>query len=242
MSTIKVDIKKLFDAGAHFGHKTSRWNSGMRDYIHSERDGIHILNLEKTVDLLGDALKVITENASKGKQVLFVGTKRQVKPVVGHIAEETGQPYVTERWLGGMLTNSSTMNERVKHLVKLEEQMASGQLESRYSKLEVLKYAEEIEKLNSNFGGVKDMNGSPGLVVVLDAVTNDLALREAQRLGIPTIAIVDSNADPSLVDYPIPCNDDAVQALSIVADYMIQAVNDGKKKVKAAKTDEEEEK
>lgn len=231
----KVDIKRLFDAGAHFGHKTSRWNSGMRPYIHSERDGIHIINLEKTVDLLDEALKAIAVNAAGGKQALFVGTKRQVKPVVAHIAEETGQPYVTERWLGGMLTNSSTMNDRVKHLVKLEEQMKSGQLESRYSKLEVLKYSEEIEKLNKNFGGVKDMNGNPGVVIVMDAVTNDLACREAKTLGIPVVAVCDSNADPSLVDYVIPCNDDAVQALMTVAEYMIEAVNEGKKKVKAAK-------
>ncbi len=233
----KVDIKALFDAGAHFGHKTSRWNSNMRPYIHSEKNGVHIINLEKTVDMLEEALQAMTKTVAGGKQILFVGTKRQLKPIVQHIAEETGQPFVNERWLGGMLTNSKTMNDRVKHLVNLEQQMESGQLESRYSKLEVQKYGEEIEKLNKNFGGVKDMNGQPGMVVVLDAVTNELAVKEAARLGIPTVALVDSNADPSEVTYPVPCNDDAIGAVSLVADYMIKAVKAGKDNQKPKKED-----
>jgi len=227
---ISVDIKKLFEAGAHFGHKTSRWNSSMRDYIHSDRDGIHIINLEKTATLLEEALQAITKTVAGGKQVLIVGTKRQTKPVVQHIAKETGQPYVCERWLGGLLTNSQTMNERVKHLVSLEEQLASGQLESRYSKLEVQRFEEEVAKLNTNLGGVKEMQGNPGLVIALDAVTNDLALREANRLKIPTVALLDSNADAKLATLPVPCNDDSIAVLNLIAEYIIDAIKEGKSK------------
>lgn len=226
----EVDIKQLLEAGAHFGHQTSRWHPKMGQYIHSKRNGSHIIDLTKTVAKLEEALSFLQETASKDRQVLFVGTKRQAQPIVQKLAEDLGQPYVTERWLGGMLTNWNTVGTQIKHLVDLETKMASGELASKFNKLEVQRFQEEIDSLNHSYGGIKELNAKPGVVVVFDVVHDVNAVREAKKLGLPIIGIVDSNADPSDITYPIPMNDDAIKALQLVADYMASAVNAGKAK------------
>jgi len=237
-----VDIKKLLESGAHFGHKTSRWHPKMAPYIHSKRAGSHIIDLTKTVEGLEKALSFLEETTAHGKQVLFVGTKRQVKDIVRKAADDTGMPFVTERWVGGMLTNTATMNGRIKHLKDLETRMASGALEAKYNKLEVQRFQEEIDSMNFMYGGIKHIANRPGALFIVD-ITNEMnAVREARKLGLPIVAIVDSNANPSLVDYPIPANDDAIKAVQLITDYVVSAVSRGKEKQKDVpkpeKTDE----
>ncbi len=233
--SVTVDVKELLKSGAHFGHKTSRWHPKMAPYIHSKRGSAHIIDLVQTAELLEEALTFVTKTVSEGKQVLLVGTKRQAHEVLEEAAEKTGMPYVTKRWLGGMITNWPTMSGRIKHLKQLEEKMESGELGAKYNKLEVQRFQEEIDKLNHLFGGIKDMQGIPGIVFIVDVVKDDLAVKEARRLGIPVIGIVDTNADPTLIDYPIPCNDDAIKAITLVVDYLMQAIEAGKaKRAKAA--------
>lgn len=224
----QVDMKALLEAGAHFGHKTSRWHPKMAPNIHSKRGDTHIINLERTVDQLEDALKFVEKTVGDGKQILFVGTKRQAKDVLKAAAEETKMPYVTERWLGGMLTNSNTINGRVKHLKDLEAKLVSGELAAKYNKLEVQRYQEEIDLMNYNFGGIKEMNGRPGALFIVDINEEDNAVREAAKLGIPVVAICDTNADPSKVKYPIASNDDAIKAVALITDYVKTAVEAGK--------------
>jgi small subunit ribosomal protein S2 len=235
MST-QVDIKKLLESGAHFGHKTSRWQPKMAQYIYGKRNGAHIIDLTKTVEKLQEALAFITETTANGKQILFVGTKRQAQEIVKKLAEETKMPYITERWLGGMLTNWNTIGERVKHLKDLEARMASGELANKYNKLEVQRFQEEIDQMNVNYGGIKELNGHPGAVVIFDIVHDANAVREAIKMKLPIVALVDTNADPDLVTYPIPCNDDAIKVLQLIADYIQSAMTEGK--TKAKKTDD----
>ena len=225
---VQADIKALFEAGAHFGHKTSRWHPKMAPYIHSKRQDSHIIDLAKTVEALNVALPIISKTVASGKQVLFVGTKKQAKDITRQAAEAVGQPYVTNRWVGGMLTNVTTTTAQIKKLKDLERRMASGDLEKRYNKLEVQRYQEEIDSLNFKYGGIKDLNGKPGLVLVLDILADNNALREAKTLGVPVVGIVDTNANPDLVDYPIPANDDAIKSLQLMLDYFSVAVNEGK--------------
>lgn len=232
MPTVEVDIKKLLEAGAHFGHKTSRWHPKMAPYIHSKRGGNHIIDLTQTVETLDEALKFVEKTAADGKQVLIVGTKRQAQDVVKKIADETGMPYVCERWLGGMLTNKNTMSGRIKHLKDLESKMESGQLEAKYNKLEVQRYQEEIDQMNHIYGGIKNMAVRPGAVFVFDILSDVNAVREAKKLNIPVVALVDTNANPTTVDYPVPCNDDAVKTMQLVGEYLEKAINAGKGKVK----------
>lgn len=239
MATIEVDIRKLLESGAHFGHKTSRWHPKMAPYIHSKRDGIHIVDLTKTVDGINEALSFIEKTVASGKQVLLIGTKRQAKPVLEQIAKETDMPYVTERWLGGMLTNVKTISGRIKHLKDLESKMLSGELTQKYNKLEVQRFQEEIDEMNKKFGGIKELNGMPGAVFIVDLPNEMNALREARQLKIPVIAMVDTNADPTLVDYVIPCNDDAIKTIALVGDYVKQAIELGKSGRKKAADKEE---
>lgn len=240
--SLDVDIKKLLEAGAHFGHKTSRWHPKMSQYIHSKRDGSHIIDLTKTVDSLEKALAFLEDTVASGKQVLLVGTKRQAKDIIKKAAEDTGMPYVSERWIGGMLTNTMTMNGRIKHLVDLETRMASGALEAKYNKLEVQRYQEEIDHMNFQYGGIKHMANRPGALFIVDVPGEMNAVREARKLNIPTVAIVDSNADPSLISYPIPANDDAVKAIQLITGYAVAAISAGKQKSakKADKTEKAE--
>ncbi len=224
---VTVDIKALLEAGVHFGHKTSRWHPKMAPYIHSKRQENHIIDLTKTVEGLNVALPVITETVAKGKQILFVGTKRQAKDIVKTAAVEAGQPYVTERWLGGALTNAATVNGQIKHLKSLERKMESGELDNRYSKLEVQRFQEEIDDLEVKYGGIKHMNGKPGIVFVTDILTDANAVREANKLDIPVVAIVDTNANPENIDYVIPGNDDAIKGIQLILDYVKQAISEG---------------
>ncbi len=230
MASVDVDIKKLLEAGAHFGHKTSRWHPKMAPYIHSKREGTHIIDLTKTVEGLESALEFVTKTAGEGKQILFVGTKRQAKDIVKTAAEETNMPYVVERWLGGMLTNHNTMSGRIKYLKDLEVQMDSGAFANKYNKLEIQRFQEEIDQMNFLYGGIKHMAARPGAVFVVDVINEVNAVKEANKLGIPTIAIVDSNADPSQITYPIPANDDAIKAIQLITDYLKQAINAGSAK------------
>ncbi len=224
---VEVDIKKLLEAGVHFGHKTSRWHPKMAPYIHSKRQESHIIDLTKTVEGLEAALPVVADVVAKGKQVLFVGTKKQAKEIVRQAAQSVNQPYVVDRWLGGTLTNVATVSAQIKHLKQLEKKMDSGELEKRYSKLEVQRFQEEIDGLNFKYGGVKDLNGKPGVVIVLDILADANAVREANKLGVPVVALVDTNADPTAIDYVIPANDDAIKGLQLILDYFVKAVTEG---------------
>lgn len=229
---VAVDIKALLEAGVHFGHKTSRWHPKMAPYIHSKRQDSHIIDLVKTVDGLEAALPFLTQVATSGKQVLFVGTKKQAKDIVKAAAEKVNQPYVTERWIGGMLTNVNTVTQQIKKLKDLEKRMVTGDLEKRYNKLEVQRFQEEIDELNIKYGGIKDLNGKPGAIVVIDVITDANAIKEAKTLGIPVVGIVDTNANPDVVDYVIPANDDAIKGLQLLLDYFGAAVAEGAGSVK----------
>ena len=231
---VTVDIKKLLESGVHFGHKTSRWHPKMAPYIHSKRQDSHIIDLTKTAEGLDKALAFITETVAGGKQVLLVGTKRQAQALIRATAKETNQPYVSERWLGGTLTNAATIGSQIKHFKLLERRMESGELENRYSKLEVQRFQEEIDDLNSKYGGIKDLDGKPGAVFVIDVIADNNAVREAKKLGIPVIGLVDTNADPGLIDYVIPGNDDAIKGVQLILDYVKQAIEEGQAKRKAA--------
>ena len=227
--TVNVDMKALLEAGAHFGHKTSRWHPKMAPYIHGKRGDGHIINLEKTVEGFEKALPKVTETVKAGKKVLFVGTKKQLKDVVAEAAKSVDMPYVTVRWVGGTLTNVETVNRQIKKLKDLERRMASGELENRYSKLEVQRYQEEIDLLNERYGGIKEMSEQPAMIIVVDALEDSNAIREANNLHIPVVALTDTNVDPTNIDYVIPMNDDSIKATKLALDYFCEAIKEGKK-------------
>jgi small subunit ribosomal protein S2 len=227
---VAVDMKALLEAGVHFGHKTSRWHPKMAPYIHSKRQETHIIDLVKTAEGLDKALPFLTKTVASGKKVLFVGTKKQHKDIVKAAAEKSGQPFVTERWIGGMLTNVLTISSQIKKLHDLERRMASGDLEKRYNKLEVQRFQEEIDVLNDKYSGIKDLSGVPGAIVVVDTIADAGAVREAKNLGVPVVGVVDTNADPSKIDYVIPGNDDAIKGTELLLDYFVQAVQEGANK------------
>jgi small subunit ribosomal protein S2 len=235
---VDVDIKALLEAGVHFGHKTSRWHPKMAQYIHSKRQDSHIIDLTKTVEGLDVALPFLTKIAASGKQILFVGTKKHTKDLVKATAESLGQSYMTERWLGGTLTNVATVGQQVKKLKELEKKMAAGDLEKRYNKLEVQRFQEEIDELNAKYSGVKDLNGQPGALFVIDVIGDINAIKEAKTLGIPVVAIVDTNADPTLIDYVIPGNDDAIKGIQLLLDYVAAAIREGLGSKKVADKEE----
>jgi small subunit ribosomal protein S2 len=240
MATAQVDIKKLLEAGAHFGHQTSRWHPRMAPYIHSKREGNHIIDLTKTVESLDKALAFITKTTGQGKQVLLVSTKRQAKDKVKEVAIATNMPYVTERWLGGMLTNTATIGGRIKYLKDLESRMISGELGNRYSKLEVQRFQEEIDEMNHLYGGIKELAAKLGAVFVVDALQDSIAIKEARKLGVPVVALIDTNADPSVANYPIPCNDDATKTIILILDYVQAAIEEGKKQADKKPADKTE--
>ena len=215
----------------------------MAPFIHSKREGNHIIDLTKTVEQLEAALSFLEQTAGEGKQILLVGTKRQAQSIIKKVAEETNMPYVTERWLGGMMTNRNTIGGRVKHLKDLEARMENGQLASKYSKLEVQRYQEEIDEMNHLYGGIKEMVAKVGAVFVIDILHDSNAVKEAVKLGIPVVALTDTNTDPTPIKYAIPCNDDAIKTIQLVADYVQRAIDAGKGKYakkaeKAAPADE----
>ena len=224
-----IDMKALLEAGAHFGHKTSRWHPKMAPYIHSRKNGAHIINLEKTVDGLEKALDKVSDLTKNGKKIMFVGTKKQLKDLVKEAAESVNMPYVTERWVGGTLTNCETVNRQIKKVKDLERRMASGELENRYSKLEVQRYQEEIDLLNTRYGGIKEMTEQPAAIIVTDASEDKNAVKEANTLHIPVIAITDTNVDPSNIDYVIPANDDSIKAVALILGYFTDTIKNAKK-------------
>lgn len=224
---IAVDMKAMLEAGVHFGHKTSRWHPKMAPYIHSKRQETHIIDLVKTAEGLEQALPFITKTVASGKKVLFVGTKKQHKDIVKMAAESVDQPSVTERWIGGILTNTQTITSQIKKLHDLERRMESGDLEKRYNKLEVQRFQEEIDLLNSKYSGIKDLSGVPGAIIVVDTVVDAGAIREAKNLHVPVVGVVDTNADPSLVEYVVPGNDDAIKGTELLLSYFVAAVKEG---------------
>jgi small subunit ribosomal protein S2 len=233
----EVSLKELLEAGAHFGHQTRRWNPKMQVYIYGARGGVHIIDLTKTGGLLKEATDFARDTGANGGKVLLVGTKRQAAPVVKEIAEANGLPYVTERWLGGMLTNFRTIRLQVQRLKKLEAGMESGDFAAKYNKKELLDFSNEIAGLNRIFGGIKNMDGLPGAVFVVDVPRESIAVAEARKLGTPVIAMADTNADPDLIDYPIPANDDAIKAIRIVTQAVATAAAEGLKVYASKATD-----
>jgi small subunit ribosomal protein S2 len=241
MTGITVDAKKLLEAGAHFGHKTSRWHPAMRPFIHSKRGDTHIIDLTQTADLLETALNAITEKVSQGGQVLLVSTKRQAQEAIQQLADETNMPVVYNRWLGGMLTNQNTIGGRVKYLKRQEERLANGELAAKYNKLEVQRFQEEIEFMNGLYGGIKEMHAKPAILFVVDVQHDKNAVAEAVKLNIPVVALIDTNADPRTVTYPVPCNDDALKTIELICDYVKQAIDLGKSSRKTEETEKKKE-
>jgi len=233
MAGITVDAKKLLEAGAHFGHKTSRWHPAMAQYIHSKRAGNHIIDLTQTAEKMEVALNAITKAVTGGGKVLVVSTKRQAVDAIQKLADETNMPFVVNRWVGGMMTNINTMSERIKHLKNLEEKMANGELEAKYSKLEVQRFQEEIDEMNIMYGGIKDMPKKPAMLFVVDILHDKNAVLEAIKLNIPVMGLVDTNGDPRTISHPVPCNDDALKTIELVCDYVKQAIELGKSQQKA---------
>ncbi|SHK27906.1 30S ribosomal protein S2 [Rhodothermus profundi] len=222
----RVSIEELLKAGAHFGHLTSRWNPKMRPFIFMERNGIHIIDLVQTQQLLDRAAAAASRFARQGKKILFVGTKKQARDIVRKYAEACGQPYVVERWLGGTLTNFQTIRlsiRRMEELARMEEEGILDQLKKK----ERLMKRREREKLERTLGGIAQMAKLPGALFIVDVVREHIAVSEARKLGIPIIAIVDTNADPELIDYPIPANDDAVRSIELITSVIANAITEG---------------
>lgn len=223
-----ISLLELLQSGAHFGHKTSRWNPKMKPYIFTVRNDIHILDLEKTRKALTKAVEFAGSVAQTGGTILFIGTKRQARSIIEQQAKLAGQPYINVRWLGGTFTNFKTIQKTVRKLEKLQELKASGQLESRYTKKERLQVGREIEKLEKMFAGMKDMKRIPQAVFIADINYDDIALAEARKMKVPIIAIVDTNSNPDGVDYPIPCNDDATAAIELITSVVAQSIKEKK--------------
>ena len=222
-----ISMKQLLEAGVHFGHQTRRWNPKMAPYIFTERNGIYIIDLQKTVKKIEEAYDFMREVGASGKPVLFVGTKKQAQAAIVDEANRCGQYYVNQRWLGGMLTNYKTISKRIQRLRDIQAMETDGTFD-KLSKKEVAKLTLELEKLEKFLGGIKDMKGMPGAIFVVDPKKEKIAIKEARILGIPVVGIVDTNCDPDDVDYIIPANDDAIRAVKLIAGKMADAVIEGK--------------
>ena len=223
-----ITMKQLLETGVHFGHQTRRWNPKMKKYIFGERNGIHIINLEQTVEIIeNEVYPFIVEQVKQGKNILFVGTKKQAQDAIKEEAERCGMYYVNSRWLGGMLTNFKTIRSRVERLNKLNNMEKMGEFDL-LPKKEVIGLKAERDKLETNLGGIKDMRGLPGVMFVVDPDQEDIAVLEARKLNIPIVAITDTNCDPDMVDYVIPGNDDAIRAVKLIASVVADAVIEAK--------------
>jgi len=222
-----VSIKLLLESGAHFGHQAARWHPRMKKYIFIQRSGIHIINLEQTLALLEKACAFITDVVSKGGDVLFVGTKKQAQESIEQEARRCGMPFVNQRWIGGMLTNFSVIQSRIDYLVRLEDQQARGKFD-RLPKKEALRLSKGIQRLNRQMGGFKEMTKFPSAVFIVDPSKERTAVAEARRVGIPVVAMVDTNCDPDEIDYPIPANDDALRAVKLMCGKIADAVIEGR--------------
>ena len=222
-----ISMKTLLESGVHFGHRTHRWNPHMKQYIFTERNGIHIIDLQQTVQSLDSTYNLVRDMVADGGVILFVGTKRQAHETIHDEAERCGMPYVTVRWLGGMLTNWVTMRQRINELERLERMREKGEFE-RLTKKEGLMLERKIDKLQSRFGGIRNMHSLPDALFIVDIRREETAVREANTLEIPIVALVDTNCDPRLVDYIIPSNDDAIRAIKLMVGHMAEAVIEGK--------------
>ncbi len=225
MALPEISMRNLLEAGVHFGHQSHRWNPKMSPFLYGVRNGVHIIDLSQTVPMLHRALQAISDVVSGGGRVLFVGTKRQAQDVVAEAAKRCGQFYVNRRWLGGTLTNWKTVSNSISRLKKLEEMLA-GEAQG-FTKKERLTLQREMEKLDSSLGGIKNLGGVPEIIFVIDTNKEDIAIKEATRLGIPVVAIIDSNSDPDGIQYAVPGNDDAGRALAYYCDIVSRAVVDG---------------
>ncbi len=220
-------MKQLLEAGVHFGHQTRRWNPKMRQFIFTERNGIHIIDLQQTVTRLEAAIQFVRDVTANGSEVLVIGTKKQARETVEMEASRAGMPYVNNRWLGGTLTNFRTIQSRIRHLTTLETSMARGDY-SRLTKKEQLDISNEIERMNRYFGGIKQMDRLPAAVFIIDTVKEQIAVAECKRLNIPIVSLVDTNCDPDPVAYPIPSNDDAIRAIKLILGKMADAAIEGR--------------
>ncbi|MHB1319843.1 MAG: 30S ribosomal protein S2 [Anaerolineae bacterium] len=234
-----VTMKQLLETGVHFGHRTRRWNPKMAPYIYTERNGVHIIDLQQTVRALEKAYALVRDVVARGDKVLFVGTKRQAQESIRLEATRCTMPYINQRWLGGTLTNWQTIKDRIDHLKDLEARRDAGQF-ALLTKREGLTYDREIEKLNIRLGGIKDMERLPGAIFVIDVDNETTAVREADRLGIPIVAVLDTNSNPDLVDYVIPANDDAIRAIRLLTSKIADAVLEGLALRKEMAPEEEE--
>ena len=224
-----VSMKQLLEAGVHFGHQTRRWNPKMKSYIFGARNGIYIIDLQKTVRLFNTAYQFVLDTAAAGESVLFVGTKQQARETLREEAERCGMFYVDHRWLGGMLTNFKTIKLRIDRLKELEGMIQDGSI-NRFPKKEILQLQNERDKLLKNLGGIQDMTRLPGAMFVIDTARENIAVAEANRLGIPVVAVVDTNCDPDVIDYPIPGNDDAIRAIRLIVSKMADACVEGRQR------------
>ena len=225
MALPDFSMRQLLEAGVHFGHQTHRWNPKMKPYIFGDRNNIHIIDLAQTVPMLSRALQVVSDTVARGGRVLFVGTKRQASELIADSAKRSAQYYVNSRWLGGMMTNWKTISNSIQRLRKLDE-ILSGEAQG-FTKKERLNLEREREKLDKALGGIRDMGGTPDLMFIIDTNKEKIAIDEAKRLGIPVVAIIDSNCDPDLIDYPIPGNDDASRAIALYCELISRAAIDG---------------
>jgi small subunit ribosomal protein S2 len=226
MAVTPVSMHDLIEAGAHFGHQTHRWNPRMKPYIFGDRNGVHIIDLSQTVPLFARAIDFVQASIGRGGKVLFVGTKRQAQDAVAEAARSSNQHFVNHRWLGGMLTNWKTISNSIKRLKTLEEQLSGDT--AGLTKKEVLQLTRERDKLEKSLGGIRDMGGLPDVMFVIDSNKEELAIKEANVLGIPVVAILDSNSDPSGIAFPVPGNDDASRAIRLYTDAVAEAVNNGR--------------
>ncbi|HVF83681.1 MAG TPA: 30S ribosomal protein S2 [Sphingomicrobium sp.] len=226
MATTVVTMQQLLEAGAHFGHQTHRWNPRMKPYIFGDRNGVHIIDLSQTVPLFARALDFVQQSAARGGKVLFVGTKRQAQDAVAEAARQSGQHFVNHRWLGGMLTNWKTISNSIKRLKSLEEQLSGDT--AGLTKKEVLQLTRERDKLEKSLGGIRDMGGLPDVMFVVDTNKEELAIKEANVLGIPVVAVLDSNSNPQGISFPVPGNDDASRAIRLYCEAIAGAATNGK--------------
>ena len=237
MNVPKIDIKQLLEAGVHLGHKTLRWNPKMKQYIFGEKNSIHIIDLTQTVEFLKNALVQVHNTISSGGKVLIVSTKKQASEQVSNLAKETGQFFVNYRWLGGMLTNWNTIQNSIKRLKKLNEQLSKEN--TGFTKKEILKFTKEKEKLQRSLGGISEMKKIPDLIFIIDTNMESLAVAEARKLRIPIIGILDTNSDPTGIDFPIPGNDDARRSINLYCDLLKDTIKDAEKFIKNTEAEEE---
>jgi small subunit ribosomal protein S2 len=229
---VTPEIKELLEAGVHFGHQTRRWNPKMKPFIFTERNGIYIIDLNKTLDAIKMACQKGREIMARGQSILFVGTKKQAKDVIREEAIRCGQFFVTERWLGGMLTNFTTIKASIKKLKNMERMKEDGEM-AKFTKKEISHFEHEMQKLDKALGGIKNMNYLPGLVYIVDAKKEKIAVSEAAKLGIPVIGVIDTNADPDPIDFPIAANDDAIKSIRIITKTFVDSVLEAQQSVSA---------